>query len=43
MNTPLSLNAAILSFAFSGMLVPHRREYAAPRPAAPASAAAKKR
>jgi hypothetical protein len=34
----LSLNTAILSFAFSGMLAPHKREYEAPRPAAPAPA-----
>jgi hypothetical protein len=32
---PLSLNTTILSFAFSGMLGAHRREYATPRPAAP--------
>jgi hypothetical protein len=38
MNNQLSLNTAILSFAFSGMLAPHRREYAAPAPRLPASA-----
>jgi len=27
----LSLNAAILQFAFSGMLAPHKREYESPR------------
>jgi hypothetical protein len=27
----LSLNTAILSFAFSGVLAPHRRGYEAPR------------
>jgi hypothetical protein len=32
----LSLNTAILSFAFSGVLAPHRRGYEAPRPATPA-------
>lgn len=26
MNTPLSLNTAILSFAFSGVLAPHRHD-----------------
>jgi len=35
MNNQLSLNTAILSFAFSGVLAPHRREQA-PRPQAPA-------
>ena len=29
----LSLNTAILSFAFSGVLAPHKRGYEAPRPA----------
>ncbi|MDR3512765.1 MAG: hypothetical protein P4L73_14105 [Caulobacteraceae bacterium] len=43
MNNPLSLNTAILSFAFCGMLAPHRREYGDPRPAAPVSATAKKK
>lgn len=38
MNTPLSLNTAILSFAFSGMLAPHRREYGDPKPVHPVSA-----
>ena len=32
----MSLNTAILSFAFSGVLAPHRRGYEAPRPQAPA-------
>ncbi|HXQ12784.1 MAG TPA: hypothetical protein VN805_17465 [Caulobacteraceae bacterium] len=32
----LSLNTAILSFAFSGVLAPHRRGYEAPRPQTPA-------
>ncbi len=27
----LSLNSAIIQFAFAGMLAPHRREYEAPR------------
>jgi len=31
----LSLNTAIMSFAFSGMLAPHPRGYEAPRPATP--------
>ena len=35
MNNQLSLNTAILSFAFSGVLAPHRRDQAAPRPQAP--------
>ncbi|HZC17898.1 MAG TPA: hypothetical protein VE309_14160 [Caulobacteraceae bacterium] len=34
--TQLSLNTAIMSFAFSGMLAPHPRGYEAPRPATPA-------
>jgi hypothetical protein len=38
----LSLNTAILSFAFSGMLAPHRREIATPQPARPASAGQRK-
>lgn len=42
MNNQLTLNTAILSFAFSGMLAPHRREYGDPRPATPVSAAKKK-
>ena len=33
----LSLNAAIMSFAFSGMLAPHRRVSEAPRVVAPAT------
>jgi len=32
----LSLNTAIMSFAFTGMLAPHPRGYEAPRPATPA-------
>lgn len=28
----LSLSTAIMSFAFSGVLAPHKREYEAPRP-----------
>jgi hypothetical protein len=28
----MSLNTAILSFAFSGVLAPHKREYESPRP-----------
>jgi hypothetical protein len=28
----MSLSTAILSFAFSGVLAPHRREYEAPKP-----------
>jgi hypothetical protein len=35
--SPLSLNTTIFSFAFSGVLGAHRREYGAPPPAAPAS------
>lgn len=31
MNTPLSLNTAILSFAFSGVLAPHRHDGLIPR------------
>jgi hypothetical protein len=31
----LSLNTAILSFAFSGVLAPHKRGYEAPRPTTP--------
>jgi hypothetical protein len=38
----LSLNTAILSFAFSGMLAPHKREIAAPQPARPAGGPKKK-
>jgi hypothetical protein len=29
--TQISLKSAILSFAFFGVLAPHRREYEAPR------------
>jgi hypothetical protein len=32
----MSLNTAIISFAFSGVLAPHKRDYEAPRPQAPA-------
>jgi hypothetical protein len=32
----LSLNSAIMSFAFSGMLAPHKREPEPPRPSIPA-------
>jgi hypothetical protein len=32
MNHQQTLNTAILSFAFSGMLGSHRREYGAPPP-----------
>lgn len=38
MNTPLSLNTAILSFAFSGVLAPHRHDNACPRDTLPSSA-----
>ncbi len=31
MTQPISLKTAIFSFAFSGVLAPHRREYEAPR------------
>jgi hypothetical protein len=33
----MSLNSAIMQFAFSGMLAPHRREPEAARPAPQAS------
>jgi hypothetical protein len=39
----MSLNSAILSFAFSGMLAPHRREANPPRQNPPASAQPKKK
>ncbi|HKT53872.1 MAG TPA: hypothetical protein VJP88_05440 [Caulobacteraceae bacterium] len=32
----MSLNTAIMSFAFSGVFAPHRRDYEAPRPQTPA-------
>jgi hypothetical protein len=32
----MSLSTAIMSFAFSGVLAPHKREYEAPRPQSPA-------
>ncbi|MDR3471416.1 MAG: hypothetical protein P4M09_06965 [Devosia sp.] len=38
MNTPLSLNTAILSFAFSGVLAPHRHDNTCPRDVLPSSA-----
>lgn len=38
----LSLNTAIMSFAFSGMLAPHPRGYEAPRPATPPAQTKKK-
>jgi hypothetical protein len=41
--TQMSLNTAIFSFAFSGMLAPHRREPAPPQPVRPASAAPSKK
>lgn len=33
----MTLNSAILSFAFSGVFAPHRRVYEALRPANPAA------
>jgi hypothetical protein len=38
MNTPLSLNTAILSFAFSGVFAPHRHDNDRPRDVLPSSA-----
>ena len=35
--TQLSLNTTILSFAFSGVLGSHRRQYEAPRPVSQAA------
>ena len=42
MNTPLSLNTAILSFAFSGVLAPHRHDQVTRPPVTPSSATKKK-
>ena len=35
--TQMSLNTAILSFAFSGVLGSHKRQYEAPRPVSQAT------
>ena len=32
MNKQMSLNAAIMSFAFSGVMAPHRNDSQAPKP-----------
>ena len=42
MTQPISLKTAILSFAFSGVFAPHRREYEAPRVVVPGPAVKKK-
>ncbi len=38
----MTLNTAIVQFAFSGMLAPHRREYESPRTVTPPPSSKKK-